>query len=151
MSTAQRIQLPDGSTVNLPGGGYELVASVKTEEEVSRIALSGFNANELLIITKLRKTGDNATQMVPVLTLNGKWGTNDPYINIGSSLPNAYFQSMTMYAFAKDGNVFVKTEHNNTIKNVFDDQDFKSLTSVEIERTGTPNYAIGCKVLVYAR
>ena len=105
----------------------------------------------MLIITKLKKTGDSATQITPVLTLNGKWGPNDPYINIGSSLPNSYFQSMTMYAFAKDGNVFVKAEHNNTIKNVFDDQDFKNLTSVEIERTGTPNYAIGCKVLVYAR
>ena len=151
MSTAQRIQLPDGSTVNLPGGGYELVASVKTEEEVSRIALSGFEANELLIITQLKKTGDNATQMVPVLTLNGKWGASDPFINITSSLPTSYFQHLTMYAFAKDGNVFVKSESYDVIKNVFDNQNFKNLTSVEIERTGTPNYAIGCKVLVYAR
>ena len=133
------------------GGGYELVASVETEEEVSRIALSGFNANELLIITQLRKTGDNATQMVPVLTLNGKWGSSDPFINISASLPTSYFQHLTMYAFAKDGNVFVKSEHSDAIKNVFDNQDFKNLTSVEIERTGTPNYAIGCKVYVYAR
>lgn len=152
MSTAQRIQLPDGSIVNLPGGGgYELVALVKTEEEVSRIALSGFEANELLIITKLKKTGDNATQMIPVLTLNGKWGSSDPFINISASLPTSYFQDLTMYAFAKDGNVFVKSESNDTIKNVFDNQNFKKLTSVEIERTGTPNYAIGCEVLVYAR
>lgn len=151
MRTAQRIQLPDGSTVNLPGGGYELVASVETEEEVSRIALSGFEANELLIITKLKKTGDNATQMAPVLTLNGKWGSSDPFITISSSLPTAFFQDLTMYAFAKDGNVFVKSEHTNAIKNVFDNQNFKNLTSVEIEKTGTPNYAIGCKVLVYAR
>lgn len=133
------------------GGGYELVASVKTEEEVSRIALSGFEASELLIITKLKKTGDNATQMIPVLTLNGKWGSSDPYININASLPTAFFQNLTMYAFAKDGNVFVKSESNDTIKNVFDNQSFKKLTSVEIEKTGTPNYAIGCEVLVYAR
>lgn len=133
------------------GGGYELVASVKTEEEVSRIALSGFEASELLIITKLKKTGDNATQMIPVLTLNGKWGSSDPYININASLSTAFFQNLTMYAFAKDGNVFVKSESNDTIKNVFDNQSFKKLTSVEIEKTGTPNYAIGCEVLVYAR
>ena len=105
----------------------------------------------MLIITKLRKTGDNATQMIPVLTLNGKWGTSDPYINISASLPTSYFQHLTMYAFAKDGNVFVKSESNGVIKNVFDNQNFKNLTSVEIERTGTPNYAIGCEVLVYAR
>ena len=105
----------------------------------------------MLIITQLKKTGDNATQMVPVLTLNGKWGTSDPFINISASLPTAYFQNFTMYAFAKDGNVFVKSEHNNTIKNVFGNQNFEKLTSVEIEKTGTPNYAIGCKVLVYAR
>lgn len=133
------------------GGGYKLVASVETEEEVSRIALSGFSANELLIITQLRKTGDNATQIVPVLTLNGKRGSSDPFINIAASLPTAYFQHCTMYAFAKDGNVFVKSEHNNAIKNVFDNQNFKNLTSVEIERTGTPNFAAGCKVYVYAR
>ena len=132
-------------------GGYKLVASVKTEEEVSRIVLSGFEANELLIITKLKKTGDNATQMTPLLTLNGKWGTSDPFISIRSTLPTSYFQDLTMYAFAKDGNVFVKSESDDTIKNVFDNQNFKNFTSVEIERTGTPNYAIGCKVLVYAR
>lgn len=105
----------------------------------------------MLIITQLRKTGDNATQMVPVLTLNGKRGGLDPFININSSLPTSYFQHLTMYAFAKDGNVFVKAEHNDVIKNVFDNQNFKNLTSVEIERTGTPNFAAGCKVYVYAR
>ena len=150
MRKFSNILLPDGTEISI-GGGYELVASVKTEEEVSRIALSGFEANELLIITKLKKTGDNATQMTPVLTLNGKWGTSDPYISIRSTLPTSYFQDLTMYAFAKDGNVFVKSESDDTIKNVFDNQNFKNLTSVEIERTGTPNYAIGCKVLVYAR
>ena len=105
----------------------------------------------MLIITKLKKTGDNATQITSVLTLNGKWGSSDPYINISASLPTAFFQDLTMYAFAKDGNVFVKSEYTNAIKNVFNNQNFKNLTSVEIEKTGTPNYAIGCKVLVYAR
>lgn len=89
--------------------------------------------------------------MVPVLTLNGKWGSRDPFINIGAPLPTSYFQNLTMYAFAKDGNVFVKSESNDATKNVFDNQDFKNLTSVVIERIGTSNYAIGCKVLVYAR
>ena len=137
---------------NIPsGGGYILVASAKTEEEVSKIELSGFEANEILVITKLKKTGDNATQMIPVLTLNGKWGTADPYININASLPTSYFQHLTMYAFAKDGNVFVRAEHNDGIKNVFDNQSFEKITSVEIERVGTPNFAVGCEVLVYAR
>ena len=89
--------------------------------------------------------------MTPVLTLNGKWGTSDPYISIRSTLPTSYFQDLTMYAFAKDGNVFVKSESDDAIKNVFNNQNFKNFTSVEIERTGTPNYAIGCIVLVYAR
>ena len=137
--------------IPLRGGGYILVASAKTEEEVSKIELSGFEANEILVIMKLKKTGDNATQMVPVLTLNGKWGSSDPFINISASLPTSYFQHLTMYAFAKDGNVFVKSEHSDAIKNVFDNQDFKNLTSVEIERIGTPNFAVGCEVLVYAR
>ena len=150
MSKLSNIILPDGTEISV-GGGYKLVASVETEEEVSRIALSGFEANELLIITKLKKTGDNATQMTPVLTLNGKWGTSDPYISIRSTLPTSYFQDLTMYAFAKDGNVFVKSESDDAIKNVFNNQNFKNFTSVEIERTGTPNYAIGCIVLVYAR
>ena len=100
---------------------------------------------------QLKKTGESATQMVPVLTLNGKRGSSDPYININTSLPTTFFSNLTVYAFAKDGNVFVKSESNNTIKNVFGNQNFKNLTSVEIEKTGTPNYAIGCKVYVYAR
>lgn len=150
MNKLSNILLPDGTEISV-GGGYELVASVETEEEVSRIALSGFEANELLIIMQLKNTGESATQMIPVLTLNGKWGTSDPYINIYTSLPTAYFSNLTVYAFAKDGNVFVKSESNNTIKNVFGNQNFKNLTSVEIEKTGTPNYAIGCKVYVYAR
>ena len=55
MSKLSNIILPDGTEISV-GGGYKLVASVETEEEVSRIALSGFEANELLIITKLKKT-----------------------------------------------------------------------------------------------
>ena len=151
MATINKIVISGQEYSLAGGGGYILVASAKTEEEVSKIELSGFEANEILVITKLKKTGDNATQMIPVLTLNGKWGTADPYININASLPTSYFQQLTMYAFAKDGNVFVRAEHNDRIKNVFDNQSFEKITSVEIERSGTPNFAVGCEVLVYAR
>lgn len=150
MATISKIIISE-QEYTLAGGGYILVASAKTEGEVSKIELSGFEANEILVITKLKKTGDNATQMIPVLTLNGKWRSYDPYININSSLPTSYFQDLTMYAFAKDGNVFVRAEHNDGIKNVFDNQSFEKITSVEIERIGTPNFAVGCEVLVYAR
>lgn len=111
--------------------------------------MSGFEANEILVITRLKKADTNT--MVPVMTLNGKWGSYDPYMNINSSLPNSYFQHFTMYAFVKDKCVFVKSEHNDAFKNVFNNENFEKITSVEIEKTGTSNYAVGCEVLVYAR
>lgn len=43
MSTAQRIQLPDGSTVNLPRGGvepYQKIADITTESEVHAITIN---------------------------------------------------------------------------------------------------------------
>ena len=149
MSTAQRIKLPDGSIVNLPGGGYELVASVKTEEEVSRIALSGFEANELLILMSLKKVGTES--FVPVLTLNGKWTAGNAYLNINSSLPNSFFQSFCVNVYAKDGNAMINVLNNNATNIVYGNHNYEKATSIEIEKTGTPNYAVGCEVYVYAR
>lgn len=146
---ATKIRLPNGETVNLSGGGYELVASVKTEEEVSRIALSGFEANELLILMHLKKVGTES--FVPVLSLNGKWTAGGAYMNISSSLTNTYFQHLGAYVYAKDGNVMIDMLHNNSINVIFNNPNYEKITSVEIEKTGTPNYAIGCEVLVYAR
>ena len=149
MSTAQRIQLPDGSIVNLPGGGYELVASVETEEEVSRIALSGFEAIELLILMRLKKAGTESA--VPVLVLNGKWTSGNAYMNINASMPNSYFQNFAAHVYAKDGNVFMNTIHNDGMNIIINNSSYKKITSVEIEKTGIPNYAIGSEVYIYAR
>lgn len=54
MSTAQRIQLPDGSIVNLPGGGggepYQKIADIMVEETVNQLEQNiGFKAKEFII------------------------------------------------------------------------------------------------------
>lgn len=91
MSTAQRIQLPDGSTVNLPGGGsWNLIKTVTTEEEVSYISenLGGQYSSVLLIFKNVwSESGGKSTS----ISFNG----NTPWSNTNSVSGRWYINTST--------------------------------------------------------
>ena len=98
---------------------------------------------------RLKKVGTES--VVPVLTLNGKWISGNAYMNISDSLPNSYFKHLAAHVYAKDGNVLMSMIHNDGINIIINNSSYKKITSVEIEKAGTPNYAIGSEVYIYAR
>ena len=103
----------------------------------------------MLILMRLKKVGTESA--VPVLVLNGKWTSGNAYMNINASMPNSFFQNFAAHVYAKDGNVFMNTIHNDGINIIVNNSSYKKITSVEIEKTGIPNYAIGSEVYIYAR
>lgn len=154
MKEIKNIQIDD-ETYEICGGGTSekewcLVASAETEEEVARIELSGFEANEIQVFLSLKATSSN---MVPVFTMNGGWATGDPYINLWTNLATSYFQNFIVYGFAKDRNTYamqmVGTQGGDSL--ILNNNKYEKITNIAIEKTGEANYAIGCKVYVYAR
>lgn len=91
--------------------------------------------------------------MVPVFTMNGGWATGDLYINLWNNLATSYFQNFIVYGFAKDRNTYamqmVGTQGDDRL--ILNNNKYEKITNIAIEKTCEANYAIGCKVYVYAR
>ena len=150
----------DGSlekTINIPEGmggsdnGLKLLASVETEEEVARIELSGFEANEIQVFLHLKATAPNTT---PILTMNGGWNAGDPYINLSKSLATSYFQHFIVYGFAKDRNAYAlqmigAQQGDDSL--VLGNQKYEKITSIAVEKVGDGNFATGCIIWIYGR
>ena len=98
----------------------------------------------------LKATNSN---MVPVFTMNGGWATGDLYINLWNNLATSYFQNFIVYGFAKDRNTYamqmVGTQGDDRL--ILNNNKYEKITNIAIEKTCEANYAIGCKVYVYAR
>lgn len=129
--------------------GFKLLASVETEEEVARIELSGFEANEIQVFLYLKATGS----MVPVFTMNGGWATSDPYINLWNNLATSYFQNFIVYGFAKDKNAYAMQMVSNQgdDKLSLGNKKYEKITSIAVEKLGDANFAAGCIIWVYGR
>ena len=72
MSTVQRIQLPDGSTVNLPGGGskeWQLFQTVTADEETASFSWDDLDFTEFLFVATGLKNKTTTDSLVTI-TIN---------------------------------------------------------------------------------
>lgn len=141
----KHFKMPNGSTVNLPEGGYKLVASVETEEETSKIEISGFEGNEAIVVFSIKATGSS---MQSILCTNGGWATSDIYVSLIQNVPTDYYFTSYAIVFAAEGNAFAKAYDSRT---TIDNSNYQKITSIVLNKVGSANYAQGCKVYVYAR
>lgn len=89
MSTAQRIQLPDGSTVNLPGGGskeWQLFQTVTGDEETGFFEYTDLDFTELYFIaTGLYNINETTASDVSIEINDIREGTLDTQKSNGKS------------------------------------------------------------------
>lgn len=171
MSTAQRIQLPDGSIVNLPGGGsWNLIKTVTTEEEVSYISenLGGQYSSVLLIFENVWSgSGGKATSIsfngnTPSINTNSVSGRE--YINTSTYPSSGFYEAeMLKNGYAKiitggansSGNrgsfTSIATEANVLPPSFLKGKEYFDAVSFSLSGYATNKLNAGAKITIYAR